>query len=140
KTEVFGYPVSRTFLLLGCPTQVFQRQIATHCQDEPVRLANMLDPDLFPYVHLNFSTFPAIDEALKDSTPSVSDSEYARKIIDFVRANVPNEWHGVRVSFEDTFFSLITPEMIGNTDPGLVELANLEVWGAPTSLPESDPA
>ncbi len=31
RVDVFGYPVSRTFTLLGCQAQMFQRQIAQVC-------------------------------------------------------------------------------------------------------------
>jgi hypothetical protein len=137
--DVFGYPVSRRFRFLGCGVQVFQREIAQTCEGQGVQLMNVLDPDLFPYTHVNFSTFPAVDDALKAATPQVGDPDYASAILEFVAANAPDEFNGQPVNFGTTFFSLVTPEMAGTDDPGLLGLLNLEVWGAPISQPAADP-
>jgi hypothetical protein len=137
--DTFGYPVSRTFTFLGCPVQLFQREVAQHCAGSGVQLLNVLDPELFPYTRVNFSTFPAPDESLKAATPKVGQSDYATAMLDFVAANAPDAWSGQPVNFRTTFFSLITPEMAGTDDPGIVGLFNLEVWGAPISQPAADP-
>jgi hypothetical protein len=136
---VFGYPVSRSFHLLGCTVQMFQREIAQTCGGPGVQLMNVIDPELFPYTRVNFSTFPAVDDDLKLATPKVSQPDYASAIIDFVVATVPDTFDGQPVNFGSTFFSLVTPEMAGTEDPGLLALLNLEVWGAPTSRPAADP-
>jgi hypothetical protein len=137
--DSFGYPVSRAFTLLGCPVQVFQRAIAQHCAGQGVQLMNVLDPEIFPYTRVNGSTFPAPDERLKAATPKVDQPDYATAILDFVAANAPDTWKGQPVQFGSTFFSLITPDMAGTDDPGILGLLNLEVWGAPISEPAADP-
>ena len=137
--DTFGYPVSRTFTFLGCPVQMFQREVAQHCAGSGVQLMNVLDPELFPYTRVNFSTFPAPDEAIKAATPKVDQPDYATAILDFVAAHAPDTWNGQPVNFGTTFFSLITPEMAGTDDPGLLGLFNLEIWGAPISQPAADP-
>lgn len=53
--DIFGFPVSRTFTLLGCTVQVFQRQIAQTCAGGPVALMNVLD-ELFPFTRVNSAT------------------------------------------------------------------------------------
>jgi hypothetical protein len=137
--DVFGYPVSRPFRFLGCGVQMFQRTIAQTCEGHGVQLMNVLDPDLFPYTHINFSTFPGVDVALKASTPQVDNPDYASAIVEFVQANAPDVWSEQPVNFGRTFLSLVTPEMAGTDDPGLLGLLNLEVWGAPISQPAADP-
>lgn len=137
--NVFGYPVSRPFRLLGCGVQIFQRTIAQTCEGQGVQLMNVLDPDLFPYTHVNFSTFPEIDVTLKAATPHVGDTDYASAILGFVAATAPDVWNGQPVNFGTTFFSLVTPEMAGIDDSGLLALVDLEVWGAPISQPSADP-
>jgi hypothetical protein len=137
--DTFGYPVSRGFTLLGCPVQMFQREIAQHCAGTGVQLLNLLDPDLFAYTQANFSTFPAADASLKAATPRPDQADYASAIIEFVAANAPDTWQGRPVDFGGTFLSLITPDMAGTDDPGILALLNLEVWGAPISRPAADP-
>ncbi len=137
--RTFGYPVSRTFTFLGCQVQIFQRQVAQACAGRGPALLNLLDPDIFPYTRVNGSTFPAPNAALKDATPRVSDPNYAAAIIDFVRASAPDVWGGQNANFGQTFLSSINPELAGTSDPGILGLLNLEVWGAPISQPMRDP-
>jgi hypothetical protein len=122
--STFGYPVSRTFTFLGCPVQMFQRQIIQVCSGQGAALINMLDPDIFPYTKVNGSTFPAADESLKAQTPPVSDPNYAEKISQFVQQNVPDVWNGQQVNFQQTFNSL----------------GGLTIWGAPISAPQPEPS
>jgi hypothetical protein len=88
--ETFGFPVSRTFFFLGCPVQIFQRQVVQICPGRLPTLLNLLDPEIFPYTRVNGSTFPVVDEGLKAATPKVSDPDYAAAIRDFLRANSPD--------------------------------------------------
>jgi len=122
--STFGYPVSRQMTFLGCPVQMFQRQIIQVCQGQGAALINMLDPDIFPYTQVNGSTFPAADDALKASTPPVSSPTYSTDISSFVQANVPDTFGGQPVNFLQTFNSL----------------GGLTIWGAPISNPQPDPA
>jgi hypothetical protein len=140
RIDTFGFPVSRTFTFLGCTAQIFQRQIAQVCgAGANAQLMNMLDPDIFPYTRVNFSTFPPADDAMKNSTPPVSDPNYATRILEFIRQNAPDVFEGAQVNYQQTFFGLITPAMAGTSDPGILGLLNLEVWGAPISQPMRDP-
>jgi hypothetical protein len=136
--EAFGFPVSRTFTFLGCSVQIFQRQIAQRCGNT-VALMNVLDPEIFPYTRVNGSVFPAADEALKNSTPRVSDPNYATAILQFVRDNAPDQFQGQPVNFGQTFFTTVTPDQAGTSDPNLLGLFDLEIWGAPISRPAADP-
>lgn len=135
RVPVFGFPVSRTFELLGCSVQVFQRQVAQNCAGRGVALMNLLDPDIFPYDQVNGSTLPSAEPALKAETPEVGSPGYAAEIVNFVRANSPDTFEGQGVGFSKTFFGLITPAIAGSDNP----LFNLEVWGAPISHPRRDP-
>ena len=109
---------------LGCPVQMFQRQIIQVCAGSGAALINMLDPDIFPYTQVNGSTFPAADTTLKANTPPVSSPSYSTDISSFVQANVPDTFGGQPVNFQQTF----------NT------LGGLTIWGAPISNPQPDPA
>ncbi len=120
----FGYPTSRTITFLGCPVQFFQRQIIQVCPSQGAALINMLDPEIFPYTRVNGSVFPGPDDAMKASTPPVSDPQYSDKINQFVAANVPDSWNGMQVNFNQTFNNL----------------GGLTIWGAPISAPAADPS
>jgi hypothetical protein len=108
---------------LGCPVQFFQRQVIQICPTQGAALINILDPEIFPYTHVNGSVFPGPDPVMKANTPQVSDPLYAQKINQFVVDNVPNTWNGLPVNFLQTF----------NT------LGGLTIWGAPISQPAPDP-
>ncbi|HEX8967112.1 MAG TPA: hypothetical protein VF937_04475 [Chloroflexota bacterium] len=120
----FGYPTSRNMTFLGCPVQMFQRQIIQVCAGQGAALINMLDPEIFPYTQVNGSTFPAPDTALKNSTPPVSSPTYSADIISFIGQNVPDAFGGQPVNFLQHF----------NATGGLV------IWGAPISPPAPDPS
>jgi hypothetical protein len=122
--STFGFPVSRTMGFLGCPVQMFQRQIIQVCPSQGAALINMLDPEIFPYTQVNGSTFPAPDPTMKNNTPQVGSPTYAEDINAFVQTNVPDTALGQPVNFFQTF----------NT------LGGLTIWGAPISAPQADPA
>jgi len=136
----FGYPVSRPFVFLGCPIQIFQRQVPQVCSGRPVALLNLLDPDILPYTRINGSTFPGDDPDLKTRAPKVTDADYATSVIGFVRANAPDEFEGRTTRYGQTFFATITPDQAGTQDRGIVDLLNLDIWGMPISHPQPDPA
>jgi hypothetical protein len=120
--------------------QIFQRQIAQHCAGTQVQLMNVLDPEIFPYTRVNGSIFPGPDDALKNSTPRVSDPDYATAILAFVRNNAPDQYMGQPVNFGQTFLNSVTPAQANTSDPNLIGLFDLEIWGAPISQPAADPS
>ena len=130
RVPVFGFPVSRTFSLLGCQVQIFQRHIAQSCAGRDVSLMNLLDPDIFPYERVNGSNLPAADAGLKAETPTVGTPGYGPAIVDFVRSSVPDSFEGLAVGFGRTFFGVL---------PGDNAMLDLEIWGAPISRPHRDP-
>jgi len=137
--QSFGFPVSRNFTFLGCSVQIFQRQIAQHCSGAQVQLMNVLDPEIFPYTRVNGSIFPAPDDALKNSTPRVSDPDYGTAILKFVRDNAPDQFQGQPVNFGQTFVNSVSPQQANTSDPNIIGLLDLEIWGAPISRPAADP-
>ncbi|MCA1647661.1 MAG: hypothetical protein LC797_20100, partial [Chloroflexi bacterium] len=137
--QSFGFPVSRTFTFLGCSVQIFQRQIAQHCAANQVQLMNVLDPEIFPYTRVNGSIFPGPDDTLKNSTPRVSDPNYGSAILAFIRANAPDQSQGQPVNFGQTFLNSVTAQQANTSDPNIIGLLDLEIWGAPISQPAADP-
>ena len=130
KVPVFGFPVSRSFVLLGCRVQVFQRQVAQSCAGRDVGLMNLLDPDVFPYDRVNGSILPPADAGVKADTPAVGSPGYGSAIVDFVRSTAVDSFDGLAVGFGRAFLS------VGGDNP----LVSLEVWGAPISKPRRDPS
>jgi hypothetical protein len=120
----FGYPTSRMMTFIGCPVQMFQRQIIQVCQGQGAALINMLDPEIFPYTKVNGSVFPGPDPTLKNNTPQVGSPSYSTDILTFINQNVPDTFSGQPVGFLQHF----------NTTGGLV------IWGAPISQPAPDPS
>ncbi|MCL4543541.1 MAG: hypothetical protein M1118_02910 [Chloroflexi bacterium] len=143
----FGYPISRTFQLLGYPTQIFQRQVMQLWPDGSVHLLNLLDPSVMPYTSFNFSQIPAVDPPLIAQAPSPNDPNYAREVIAFVEQHAPNQWNGLPVDFAQTFgvsvlASVAFPGLPASSSQvqALLPLVQLEVWGIPVSEPAYDPA
>ncbi len=135
RVPVFGFPVSRTFVLLGCQVQIFQRQVAQSCSGRGVTLMNLLDPEIFPYERVNGSSLPPVDLAMKAETPDAGAPGYGAAIVEFVHSNAPDSFESQAVAFSRTFFGLIPAAVSGSDNP----LINLEVWGAPISRPRRDP-
>jgi hypothetical protein len=109
---------------------------------EGPRLMNLLDPELMPYTTINTSTFPAYDPNLAHRAPPVGSPGYDRAIVDFVRRYAPDEYAGQPVRFSQTFASqvdLTTAFPNGDGNPDLLPGVNLELAGAVTSPPFTDP-
>jgi hypothetical protein len=136
----FGYPVSRDFQFEGCTVQFFQRIVMQQCGNAGVSTLNLLDDGLLPYTRMNGSTFPASDASLAATAPKVTDADYGSRILQFVRANAPDTFDGQAVNFGKTFFNTISASTGGTSDPNLLGLLDLEIWGAPTSPPAYDPS
>ena len=137
----FGYPTSRTFTFLGFTTQFFQRHIVQVGPEGP-RLLNLLDPELMPYTTINTSTFPPYDPNLARQAPPVGSPGYDRAIVEFIRQHAADQYAGQPVRFFETFanqvdFATAFPSGVGN--PDLLPGVNLELAGAVTSLPFTDP-
>jgi virginiamycin B lyase len=138
----FGYPVSRTFTLLGFTTQFFQRGIMQIGPDGSARTMNILDAGLMPYTRINGSTFPSPDPAVQAAAPAPGSADYDVKIQQFIANYAPNQWEGMNVNFYQAFVNTVKlrdafPDGDGN--PALLPLLNLEMWGVPTSRPQRDP-
>jgi polysaccharide biosynthesis protein PslG len=137
--RTFGYPVSRTFQLDGFQVQIFQREIMQLQPDGSVQTLNLLDPGLMPYTRINGSTFPAPDPAVVAATPPVSDPNYDTNILAFVQQQAPDTFEGQPVNFGATFFSTVTADDAPDADPALLPGFDLQIWGAPTSVPAFEP-
>ena len=136
----FGYPVSRDFQFEGCTSQFFQRLVMQQCGTQGVGTMNLLDEGLLPYTRMNGSTFPASDVTLTTAGPKPGDANYATAILAFVRQNASDSFDDQRVNFLSTFFNAISPSVAGTSDPNILGLLDLEMWGAPTSRPAYDPS
>ncbi|MCL4531585.1 MAG: hypothetical protein M1582_00045 [Actinobacteria bacterium] len=139
--RTWGYPVSRLFTFQGYPVQFMQGAVFQMLPSGVARL-NLLDGGFMPYGQINFSTLPALDESMVESAPQVGEKGYAGRAMDYVRANVPDQWDGLPVNFLQTYLSTVRYEDAypdGDGRPELMPLMNLEIWGLPTSKPAYDP-
>jgi hypothetical protein len=137
----FGYPISRAFTLnmtrhLRCSTQLFQRQVLQQCEGGPVQRLNLLDPDVLPVTQINGSIFPAHEPQVASAAPPPDTPNHAAAVLAHLRRTVPDTVDGLPVRFLAQFMTAM-PGTRG--DPALVVLANLELWGFPTSRPMRDP-
>lgn len=140
--QTFGYPTSRTFLLLGCPTQFFQGRAMQLGPDGSPRLLNLFDADFLPYTQMNGSMFPAADPALLATVPQPGTPEYAAGTLQFIRDHVPDVIGGVPTNFLTMFSHTVpppNPDAAGNVDLSLLPGLDLEMWGVVTSRPTPDP-
>jgi hypothetical protein len=136
QVRIFGYPVSRSFTLEGFEVQIFQR-VVLQLQGGQVQRLNLLDPNVMPMTRANASVFPAPDPALAAAAPQVGAANYAQQVVEFVRSVAPDTLNGQPVGFFNLFNTTV-PAAPG-TDPNIVTLLNLEIWGVPTSRPTPDP-
>jgi hypothetical protein len=142
--NTFGYPVSRTFTLLGTRVQMFQRLVLQLQPDGSVGTLNLLDAGLLPLTHINGSTFPPPDPAFAGQTPPPSDPNYLSTVIRFVQASAPDTFDGHQVNFSQTFFNTVPvagafPDGQPDNATALLAGFDLEMWGLPTSRPTYDP-
>lgn len=139
--RIMGYPISRSFTLEGFEVQFFQR-VVLQLQGGQVQRLNILDPNVMPMTRANQSVFPGPDPALSSQAPQVGASDYARQVVEFVRRVAPDTWNGQPVGFFNLFNTTVPIDIAfaGQTsNPDLVTLLNLEIWGLPTSNPAPDP-
>jgi len=142
-SKTFGFPISREFTFLGFQVQFFQGHIMQLLPDGRVTTMNLLQEGLMPVTRVNGSTFPGNDAGMGSSAPQVGQANYADAVVEFVRANAPNEFNGQPTNFFNTFVNtvdLATAFPGGGGNPALLPLLNLEIWGVPTSRPGADPA
>jgi len=122
-TATFGAPISREFVLMGAPVQLFQNAALQVQSDGSVQVMPATGPDLVPYSQLNGLSIPAADPALAFVAPSVDQANYPARLRAFMQASVPDTWNGAPVAFSST--------LMAAGGPG--------VWGLPTSSPKADP-
>jgi hypothetical protein len=122
-TATFGAPISREFVLMGAPVQLFQNAALQVQPDGSVQVMQATGPDLVPYSQLNGLNVPAADPAMAFVVPSVDQPNYPARLQVFLQGSVPDTWNGAPVAFLST--------LMAAGGPG--------VWGLPTSSPKADP-
>ncbi|HEX6513572.1 MAG TPA: glycosyl hydrolase [Chloroflexota bacterium] len=130
-----GQPVSQAFTLNGLTSQLFQRVLVQVDAKGNVQPHNLLD-DLTAVQHVGGLTLPSPDAALIAAAPAVGTPDYAARMLDFLRQQVPDSFDGQPVNFLQTYLGSVP----GAGDTGLQLLFGLEIWGVPTSRPTYDPA
>jgi hypothetical protein len=120
-TVTFGPPISREFMLMGAPAQLFQNAALQVQPDGSVQVMRMTD--LLPYSHFNGLTVPTADPAIAFVAPGPDQPNYTARLRVFLQGNVPETWNGLPVQFWSTY-----------TAGG-----GADVWGMPTSAPKVDP-
>lgn len=136
----FGNPISSTFQFMSCPSQFFEMGVMQECPGQGVGMLTIMSSQFLPYARISGSTLPAADPSVTSQTPPVSDPSYADDMTAFIQSTVHDTFNGQPVSFDQTFFGTVTSDVAGTTDPDTLTLLNLDVWGAPTSNPFTDPA
>lgn len=140
--RTFGYPVSRSFRLMGTEVQIFQRRVMQKQPNGQVGLLNVLDQDFMPYNSFNGAQVPPYDAALVATAPPPGSANYATAVLEYVRRVAPDQWMGLPVGFQRTFSSSVTAAevFVGvPANPALLPGIQLELWGVPTSQPMADP-
>ena len=120
----FGEPISREFILLGAPVQLFQNGALQVQPDGSVQAMQLTDPGLVSATQLDGLTVPAADAAIAFVSPTPDQPNYAARLQVFLQSIVPDSWNGQPVEFLSTF----------NSEGGAA------VLGLPTSAPKADPS
>jgi hypothetical protein len=140
--RTFGYPVSSEFPLLGQRVQLFQRAMLQADSDGNVQSANILSSDMLPITHIDGLSLPAEDPDILAAAPTPDAPDYATQALAFINVYVPDSWNGLPVNFQQTFLNTVTcADAFGSDecDPTELPALDLQMWGLPTSLPQSDP-
>jgi hypothetical protein len=140
--RTLGYPVSSEFPLLGQRVQLFQRAMLQVDADDNVQAANILSSDILPITHIDGLSLPAEDPDILAAAPSPDAPDYAAQALAFINVYVPDTWNGLPVNFQQTFLNTVTcADAFGSDDcdPNALPTLDLQMWGLPTSLPQSDP-
>jgi hypothetical protein len=123
---VFGPPISGAFLAYWgqdcCVVQLFERG-AIQAGAGTVGLLNLLDPPLMSVTSIKAGVYPAPDEVVRGAATQEETS---------LREVVPDDWNGLPVGFQRTYFA--AADAAGPAGFGL------ELWGYPTSRPAADPS
>jgi hypothetical protein len=114
--STFGEPISREFLLLGSPVQLFQNAALQVQSDGSVQPMQLTDPGLLPYTSLAGLTVPAANPADAFVAPTPDQSNYTARLQVYIQAMVTEP-------FLRTY----------NTSGGTA------VWQLPTSTATADP-
>jgi len=140
--NIFGDAISRSFTLDGFEVQFFQR-LVLQAQGGGVSRLNLLDDAIMPMTRVNQSQFPKTDAQLQAQAPqNPGSATYADDAIKYIQQVSPNDFNGIHVGFFDLFNTTVPVDIAfpgTSPNPGLITLANLEIWGLPTSRPAPDP-
>jgi hypothetical protein len=119
---VLGEPISREFTLYGHPVQILQQAALEVNAAGSVEFMHLSTPGLLPYMSSKGLTLPGADPPVALVAPSLNQANYSTRLVEFVRATVPENWNGRPVQF----LSAVTAD-------------GLDVWGVSTSTPAADP-
>lgn len=142
-TRAFGSPVSRTFTLFGLQTQIFEGTVLQVTDGGQVTVVSLLDTNWMPYTQILGNAIPPYDPSLTATAPTGATGSYVDDMVAYLRANLPDEMGGFQTNFFKVFNETVQPYDASITDPlqqSARTLANLDVWGIPTSRPFRDPA
>jgi hypothetical protein len=117
----FGAPISREFMLMGAPVQLFQNTALQVQPDGTVQVMRMTD--LLPYGQFNGLSVPTADPAMAFVVPGPDQPNYAARLQVFLQGTVPETWSGLPVQFWPTY----------------IAGGGVDIWGMPTSVPKADP-
>lgn len=112
----FGEPISREFLLMDTPVQLFQNAALEIQPDGSIQPMQLTDPGILPYTSLNGLTVPTANPATAFVAPTPDQSNYMARLQVYIAASV-----------NEPFLSTYT------TSGGPA------VWGLPTSTAIADP-
>jgi hypothetical protein len=115
-TSTFGEPISREFVLMGTPVQLFQNAALQVQPDGSVQPMQLTDAGLLPYTSLAGLTVPAASAPAAFVAPTPDQPNYMARLQVFVQTIVPEP-------FLSTY----------NASGGPA------VWGVPTSAAAVDP-
>ena len=134
--KTFGFPISNVFTLYGFEVQLFQRQGIQIGPNGSPRGLNILQAPYLDYRRFGGLTIPAVNHGLASSAPQVGAAGYASAVRAFIREHVPDRWQQQRLGFLREYLAAAPAGIPAH----LRELAALEIWGLPLSLPQPDPA
>lgn len=138
--RTFGPPISNEFTLLGSQVQLFRNHLLKIEANGSVSTVNLFAMGAIPFRNVGGRIIPEVDQGLVASAPVPGAPDYAVRVLEFIRANAPDQWEGLPVGFHQKFLETVRAEdaLTNGGEPGLLPGFSHEVWGVPVSRPVRD--
>ncbi|MCC7106118.1 MAG: hypothetical protein IT307_13320, partial [Chloroflexi bacterium] len=96
--RAFGLPISRTFVLQGNPTQIFEHHVLQIIEGNVVNVA-LLDNGWMPFPQIAYAAIPGYDPSVTASAPLPGAEAYVDLMYAYLSSVLPDQFEGQPTGF-----------------------------------------